>query len=100
LENDGQEWLSNESDIGAPPEPRAGTALSRRGRRRAQRSSVRFKAALQAAAQGLPRGEWSSQVFCQKYQLMGAAAREKFLLSGVPTCVTAPGLPAAGAEDW
>lgn len=39
-------------------------------------------------------------MFCQKYQLMGAAAREKFLLSGVPTCVTALGLPAAEAEDW
>lgn len=40
LENDGQEWLSSESDIGAPPEPHVWTALSRRGRHRAQRSSV------------------------------------------------------------
>lgn len=84
LENDGQEWLSSESDIG---EPRARLSPSRRRRHRVRQSSARSKAALQAAAQGLPRGEWRSQVFCQKYQLMEAVAREKFLVPGVPTCV-------------
>lgn len=64
-----------------------GITPSRRRQHRARQSSARSKAALQAAAQGLPRGEWRSQVFCQKYQLMEAVAREKFLVSGVPTCV-------------
>lgn len=82
-----------------------GTARSRRRRHGARQSSARSKAALQAAAQGLPREEWRSQVFCQKYQLMEAVAREKCLVPGVPTCVAVsdflqlgPGISGLGAQ--
>lgn len=85
LENDGQEWLSSESDIWEPRarfRARAGAAAA------SAASPARSKAALPAAAQGLPRGEWRSQVFCQKHQLMEAVARQEFLGPGAPTCVT------------